>query len=131
MVRTRVGSGPRMALIKTWVLFVPKSRDPAVSGPDPTQRGPEPILGVRFAPVEVLDLTRRFNLYTQGSGTFPWGPRAVHVVGSGAVHHATRDTRVGTASSCCNKEYPFFRVPTVQKKEKFFLAINSWRNQLY
>jgi hypothetical protein len=46
MVRTRVGSGPRLALIKAWVFFVPESRDPAVSGPDPTQRGPEPILGV-------------------------------------------------------------------------------------
>jgi hypothetical protein len=64
---------PRLALIKAWVFFVPKSRDPAVSGPDPTQRGLEPILGVRFAPVEVLDLTWRSDLYTQGSGTFPWG----------------------------------------------------------
>jgi hypothetical protein len=63
----------RMALIKAWVFFVPESRDPAVSGPDPTQRGPEPIPGVRFAPVEVLDLTRRSGLYIQGSGTFPWG----------------------------------------------------------
>jgi hypothetical protein len=44
-----------------------------VSGPDPTQRGPEPILGVRFAPVEVLDLTRRSGLYIQGSNTFLWG----------------------------------------------------------
>jgi hypothetical protein len=64
---------PHLALIKAWVFFVPESRDPAVSGPDPTQRGPEPILGVRFAPVEVLDLARRSGLYTQGSGTFPWG----------------------------------------------------------
>jgi hypothetical protein len=44
-----------------------------VSGPDPTQRGPEHILGVWFAPVEVLDLTRRYGLYIQGSGTFPRG----------------------------------------------------------
>jgi hypothetical protein len=35
------------------------------------------------------------------------------VVGPGAVHHATRDSRVGTASSCCNKGYLCFRVPTV------------------
>jgi hypothetical protein len=63
----------RLALIKAWVFFVPESRDPAVSGLDPTQRGPEPILGVRFAPVEVLDLTRRSGLYIQGSNTFPWG----------------------------------------------------------
>jgi hypothetical protein len=44
-----------------------------VSGPDPTQRGPGPVLGVQFAPVEVLDLARRSGLYIQGSDTFPWG----------------------------------------------------------
>jgi hypothetical protein len=65
---------PHLALIKAWVLSVPESRDPAVSGPDPTQRGPEPILGVRFVPMEVLDLTRRPGLYIQGSDTFPWDP---------------------------------------------------------
>jgi hypothetical protein len=64
---------PCLVLIKVWVFFVPESRDPVVSGPDPTQRGPEPILGVRFAPVEVLDLTWRSGPYIQGSGTFPWG----------------------------------------------------------
>jgi hypothetical protein len=64
---------PRLALIKAWVFSVPESRDPAVSGPDPTQRGPEPILGVQFVPVEVLDLTWGPGLYIQGSGTFPWG----------------------------------------------------------
>jgi hypothetical protein len=35
------------------------------------------------------------------------------VVGSGVVHHATRDSHVGTASSCCSKGYPCFRVLTV------------------
>jgi hypothetical protein len=64
---------PRLALIKAWVFFVPESRDPAVSGLDPIQRGPEPILGVWFAPVEVLDLTLGFGLYIKGSDTFPWG----------------------------------------------------------
>jgi hypothetical protein len=64
---------PRLALIKVWVFFVSESRDPAVSGSDPTQRGPEPFLGVRFAPVEVLDLTWRSGLYIQGSDTFSWG----------------------------------------------------------
>jgi hypothetical protein len=44
-----------------------------VSGLDPTQRGPDPILGVRFPPVEVLDLTRRPGLYIQGSNTSAWG----------------------------------------------------------
>jgi hypothetical protein len=34
---------PRLAMIKAWLFFVPESRDPTVSGPDPTQRGPEPI----------------------------------------------------------------------------------------
>jgi hypothetical protein len=63
----------RLALIKAWIFFVPESWDPTVSGPDPTQRGSKPILGVQFAPVEVLDLTRRSGLYIQGSGTFPWG----------------------------------------------------------
>jgi hypothetical protein len=29
---------PRLALIKAWVLSVPESQDPAVSGPNPTQR---------------------------------------------------------------------------------------------
>jgi hypothetical protein len=61
---------PRLALIKAWVFFVLESRDPDVSGPNPTQRGPEPTLGVRFATVEVLDLIRRSGLYIQGSGTF-------------------------------------------------------------
>jgi hypothetical protein len=64
---------PRLALIKAWVFSIPESRDPAVSGPDPTQRGPEPILGVRFTPMDVLDLTQRPGLYIQGSNTFPWG----------------------------------------------------------
>jgi hypothetical protein len=75
MARTRVGSGPRLALIKACVFSVPESWDPAMSGPDPTQRGPEPIIGVRFAPVGVLDLTRRSDLYIQGSSTFTWGSR--------------------------------------------------------
>jgi hypothetical protein len=64
---------PRLTLIKVWVFFVPESRDPVVSGPDPTHRGSKPILGVQFAPVEVLDLTRRSGLYIQGCNTFPWG----------------------------------------------------------
>jgi hypothetical protein len=46
-----------------------------VSGPDPTQRGSGPVPGVRFAPVEVLDLTQGSSLYMQGSDTFLWGSR--------------------------------------------------------
>jgi hypothetical protein len=72
--RTHVSApDPRLALVKAWVFFVPESRDPAVSGPDPTQRGPERILGVRFAAVGVPDLSRRSGLHIQGSSTFPWG----------------------------------------------------------
>jgi hypothetical protein len=36
---------PRLALIKAWVFFVPESQNPAVSGPDPTQKGLDPIRG--------------------------------------------------------------------------------------
>jgi hypothetical protein len=35
------------------------------------------------------------------------------VVGSVAVHHATRDSHTGITSSYCSKGYPYFRVPTV------------------
>jgi hypothetical protein len=35
------------------------------------------------------------------------------VVGSGAVHRATRDSRAGTVSSYCSKGYTYFRVLTV------------------
>jgi hypothetical protein len=44
-----------------------------MGGPDPIQRGPDPITGVRFAHVEVLDQTWRPGLQIQGSDTFPWG----------------------------------------------------------
>jgi hypothetical protein len=52
-----------LALIKAWVFFVPESWDPAVSGPDPTQRGPRPIPRVQFVPVEVLDPAQRSGPY--------------------------------------------------------------------
>jgi hypothetical protein len=44
-----------------------------MGGPDPTQRGQGPVLGVRFVPAEVLDPALRFGSCMQGSGTFPWG----------------------------------------------------------
>jgi hypothetical protein len=37
------------------------------------------------------------------------------VVGSGAVYHTTRGSRMGTAPSHCSKGYPCLRVPTVSK----------------
>jgi hypothetical protein len=63
---------PHLDLIKVWVFSVPKSWDLAVSGPDPTQRGPGPVRGVWCTPVEVLDLTPRSGPFVQGSDTFPW-----------------------------------------------------------
>jgi hypothetical protein len=64
---------PRLALIKAWVFLVLESRDPAVVGPNPIQRGPGPVLGIRFVPAEVLDPALRSGPCMQGSGTFPWG----------------------------------------------------------
>jgi hypothetical protein len=63
---------PRMASIKAWVFFALGSRDPTMSGPDPL-RGPGPVPGVQFVPVEVMNLARRSGLCIQGSSTFPWG----------------------------------------------------------
>ena len=37
--------------------------------------GPDPILGVRLAHVEVLDQPRRSGLYIKGYDTLPWGSR--------------------------------------------------------
>jgi hypothetical protein len=73
MVRTRVGSGPRLALIKVRVFLLLESRDLVVSDPDPTQEGPGPVSGFRSVLAEVLYLARRSGLCIQGSDTFPWG----------------------------------------------------------
>jgi hypothetical protein len=40
------------------------------------------------------------------------GPGAAHVEGSGVIHRATRDSRVGTVSPHYSKEYPCLRVLT-------------------
>jgi hypothetical protein len=68
-------SAPNPCLSKAWVFSVPESRDPVVGSPNPTQRSPKPVPGVRVAPVGVLDLARRSGLHVQGSDTFPWGSR--------------------------------------------------------
>jgi hypothetical protein len=99
---------------------------------DPTQRGPGPDPEVRVALAGVLDLAPEVRSTCTGVRHFPMGfqthcwhlgvyrflwphgdPGAIHVVESGVVHHVTRDSRVGTASSCCSKGYPYFRVPTM------------------
>jgi hypothetical protein len=96
-----------------------------VSGPDPTQRGPGPDPGVWVAPAGVLDFAPEVRSTRIGVQHFPMGvrthcwhlgvyrflwlhgdPGAIHVVESSVVHHVTRGSRVGTASSCCTKGYP-------------------------
>jgi hypothetical protein len=62
---------PRLALIKAWVFSAPKSQDPAEGGPNPTQRGPGPVPGVRSVPAEILDPARRSGPDMLGSDTFP------------------------------------------------------------
>jgi hypothetical protein len=93
---------PCLTSSKAWVFSVPESRDPAVGGPDPTQRGPGPVPGVQVAPVGVLNLTRRSNLHVQGSDTFPWGSRPTvdileYIVFSGHVATLESSTWWGRA----------------------------------
>jgi hypothetical protein len=59
---------PRLVLIKVRVLFAPESRDPVVSGPDPTQRGP---VRARGGPGPYLEVR---SVYT-GVRHFPMGVR--------------------------------------------------------
>jgi hypothetical protein len=103
-----------------------------VGSPDPMLRHPGPDPEVRVALAEVLDLAPEVRSTRTGVRHFPMGVRthcwhlgvyrflwphgdlgAIHVVESGVVHHVTRDSRVGTASSCCSKGYPCFRLPIV------------------
>jgi hypothetical protein len=124
-------SAPDPCLSKAWVFSTPESRDPTVGSPDPTQRGPGPVPEVWVVLVGVIDLGPEVRSACTGVWHFPMGvrthcwhlgvyrllwphddPGAIHVVESGVVYHATRDSRVGTASSCYSKGYPCFRVPT-------------------
>jgi hypothetical protein len=122
---------PRLALIKAWVFFTLESRDPTVSSPAPPEGSgthpgglvctcgglePRPEVravhpGVRHFPVGVRTHCHHLGVYR-----LLWphgGPGAAHVEGSGAVHHATRDSRAGTVSPHCSKGYPCPRVLTV------------------
>jgi hypothetical protein len=78
MVRTRDGTGPRLALSKAWVFFVPESRDPTESGLGPTPRGPGPVPVVRRHP------SRR-------SWTLPGGP--VRICRGLVLSHGVRTHR--------------------------------------
>jgi hypothetical protein len=116
---------PRLALIKACVFFVLESRDPAKGGPDPTQRGPGPVPGVRSVPAEVLDPARRSGPDMLGSGptvdTLEDIVSPSHVValepstwwGQVFVHHATKDSRMDIAPPYCSNRYPFSKVLTV------------------
>jgi hypothetical protein len=94
---------PRLALTKAREFFVPESWDPAVSGPGPvrgvrlcTRGDPGPCLevwsvyvGVRHFPMGV-----RIHCLYLGGFCLLWprgDPGAVHLVGSSAVYHATRE----------------------------------------
>jgi hypothetical protein len=66
---------PRLALIKAWIFFVPESRDPAVSGPDPRR-------GVR-------DPSQGSGLRLRGSWTLPGGP--VRIYRDPALSHGGPD----------------------------------------
>jgi hypothetical protein len=134
-------------------MFCPRTLGPHCGRPGLHTGGLDPILGVQFTHVGVLDLTWRPGPYIQGSGTFPWGSRLTgdtseyvsfsgHVVAAdppmwwgqvlllaqssrprlGRVmdwshiqlfYHATKNSRVGTASLYSNKGYPSFKVPIV------------------
>jgi hypothetical protein len=54
-------------------MFCPGTLGPHCGWPGPHTGGLDPILGVRFAHVEVLGQTWRPGPYIQGSGTLPWG----------------------------------------------------------
>jgi hypothetical protein len=126
---------PRLALIKVRVLLLPESRDLVVSDPDPTQRGPRPVPVVRLYPQRswtslgspgyvsrgpTLSRGGPDPLLTPWSMSSPlatWRPGAAHVVGSGAVCHVTRDSRMDSAPSYYSKGYPCFGVPTTVMKD--------------
>jgi hypothetical protein len=87
-------------------------------GPSCTCEGPGPCSGSPVYTYRCPTLSHVVWTHCWHLGVYrffwPHGdPGTIHVVESGAVHYVTRDSRVGTASSCCIKGYPYFRVPTV------------------
>jgi hypothetical protein len=56
-------------------MLCPGTLGPHCGWPGPHTGGLDPIPGVWFAYVEVLDQTWRPGPYIQGFGTFPWGSR--------------------------------------------------------
>jgi hypothetical protein len=67
--------------------------------------------GVQHFPVGV-----RTHCHHVGVHRLSWprgGPRTVHVVGSGTVRHATKDSHMDSAPSYCSNGYPCSRVLTI------------------
>jgi hypothetical protein len=64
---------PRLGPVQGPSMFCPKTLGPYCGWPRPHRGGPDPILGVRLAHVEVLDQLWRSELYIHGSSTLPWG----------------------------------------------------------
>jgi hypothetical protein len=85
-------------------MFCPGTLGPHCGRPRPHTGGTDPIPGVRFAHVEVLDQTWRPGPYIQGSGTFPWGPDSLVMPQSMSLSldtwwHQTRPC--GGVRCCC------------------------------
>jgi hypothetical protein len=74
-------------------MFCPGTLGPHCGRPGPHTRGPDHILGLRFAHVEVLDQTWRPRPYIKGSGTFPWGSGLT----SDALEYVTFSGHVATS----------------------------------
>jgi hypothetical protein len=64
---------PRLSPDQGTSMFCPRTLGPHYGRPGPHTGGPDPILGVWLAHVEVLDQSWRSGLYIQGSDTLPWG----------------------------------------------------------
>jgi hypothetical protein len=81
--------------------------------------------GVRHFPVGVQTHCRHLGVYC-----LSWlrgGPGTAHMVGSGIVRHATKDSRMDIAPSYCSNGYPCSRVPTKTFKE-FLVLVHVFRH---
>jgi hypothetical protein len=126
-VRIRVVTGPRLGPVQGPCMFCPRTLlcvtralHRGVRGPSQGSRhargGSGPYSEVRSIRTGVLHFPMGVRTHCWYPGVYhlfwPRGdPGVDHVVWSGAVYHATRGSRMGTAPSHCSKGYPCFRVP--------------------